>query len=124
MIMPTSGDYTLDVDYTSGGCRYTHGPTKYAMVASGGVLLMNPFNEFKSPAPDTQSWLSHASRSYTSALADGRLVDLAVSGGPDCRGPAKDAPGNILLMDLGSPPLAKPNGELSGTFPYADATFT
>ncbi|NNC06405.1 Ig-like domain-containing protein [Corallococcus exiguus] len=124
MIMPTSGDYTLDVDYTSGGCRYTHGPTKYAMVASGGVLLMNPFNELKSPDPDTQSWLSHASRSYTSALADGRLVDLAVSGGPDCRGPAKDAPGNILLMDLGSPPLAKPNGELSGTFPYADATFT
>ncbi|NOK08025.1 Ig-like domain-containing protein [Corallococcus exercitus] len=124
MIMPASGDFTLDIDYTSGGCRYTHGPTKYALVGSGGVMLMNPFNELKSPDPDIQSWLSHASRSYTAALADGRLVDLAVSGGPDCKGPVKDAPGNILLTDADSPPLAKPNGELSGTFIYADSTFT
>ncbi|AFE05369.1 hypothetical protein COCOR_03665 [Corallococcus coralloides DSM 2259] len=124
MIMPVSGDFTLDVDYNFGGCRYTHGPTKYALVASGGVMLMNPFNELKSPDPDTQDWLSHASRSYTSAIGDGRIVDIAVSGSPDCRGPEKDAPGNILFTDSGSPPLAKPNGELSGTFLYSDTTYT
>ncbi|MBN8232136.1 Ig-like domain-containing protein [Corallococcus macrosporus] len=124
MIMPPTGDFTLDIDYTSGGCRYTHGPTKYSLIASGGVMLMNPFNELKSPDPDTQWWLSHASRSYTSALSDGRFVDVAVSGGPDCRGTVKDVPGNILFTDAGSPPLAKPNGELSGTFPYSDTVFT
>ncbi|WP_375759019.1 Ig domain-containing protein [Corallococcus exercitus] len=124
MIMPPTGDFTLDVDYTTGGCRYTHGPTKYALGPSGGVMLMNPFNELKSPDPDTQDWLSHPSRSYTSALADGRIVDIAVGGSPDCKGPMKDAPGNILFTDSGTPPLAKPNGELSGTFIYSDTTFT
>ncbi|MBZ4371101.1 Ig-like domain-containing protein [Corallococcus sp. AS-1-6] len=125
LIMLASGDFTLDIDYTSGKCRYTHGPTKYSLVASGGVMLMNPFNELTSPDPDIQSWLSHASRAYTAAIGDGRLVDVALSGGTDCRGPVKDAPGNILLTDDGLLlPLAKPNGELSTTFTYADTTFT
>jgi hypothetical protein len=125
MIMPPSGDFTLDIDYVFGGCRYRHGPTQYSLVASGGVMLMNPFNELKSPDSHVQEWLSHPSRAYTSALGDGRIVNVAVSGGPDCRGPVPDAPGNILFTDDGgTKPLVKPNGELSGQFIYADTTFT
>ncbi|CAM3273303.1 Ig-like domain-containing protein [Corallococcus sp. ZKHCc1 1396] len=126
MIMPPSGDFTLDISYGFGGCNYTFGPTKYTLGTSGGVLLMNPFNELKSPDPDTQDWLSHASRAYRSALADGRIVSVAVSG-RDCHGPELDSPGNILFTDSGepsaSPQLVKPNGELSGTFRMGDTTF-
>ncbi|RKH33168.1 Ig-like domain-containing protein [Corallococcus praedator] len=127
MILAASGDFTLDIGYSSHGCNYSFGPTKYSMGPTGGAMLMNPFNELKSPDPDTQEWLSHPSRAYRSALGDGRIVSVAVSG-KDCQGPELDSPGNILFTDSGepnaTPQLVKPNGELSGTLSMLDTVFS
>ncbi|QAT88833.1 hypothetical protein EJ065_7308 [Corallococcus coralloides] len=125
ILLQPAGDFTLDVDYVSGGCRYTHGPTRYPLLPSGGILMLNPFNELTSPDPDTQDWLSHPSRSYTAALADPTLVQLNVSGGPDCRGPELDLPGNILFTDAGAArPVVLPTGELSGQYVHLDTTYS
>ncbi|WP_147469360.1 hypothetical protein [Corallococcus sp. AB045] len=125
ILMQPAGDFTLDVDYVSGGCRYTHGPTPYPLLAGGGILMLNPFDELTSPDPDTQDWLSHPSRSYTSALADPTLVHLTVSGGPDCRGPELDLPGNILFTDAGgAKPVVLPSGEMSGQYVDSDTTYS
>ncbi|RKH59914.1 Ig-like domain-containing protein [Corallococcus aberystwythensis] len=125
MLMQPAGDFTLDVDYVSGGCRYTHGPTPYPLLPGGGILMLNPFNEPTSPDPDTQDWLSHPSRSYTAALADPTLVNLNVSGGPDCRGPELDLPGNVLFTDAGgTKPVVSSSGELSGQYIDSDTTYS
>ncbi|NOK19989.1 Ig-like domain-containing protein [Corallococcus carmarthensis] len=125
MLMPPKGDFTLDIDYGSGGCRYTHGPATYPLVDAGGMLLTNPFNELQSPDPDIQDWLSHPSRAYTAALGDARLVSVSVTGGPDCRGPELDVPGNILLTDDGgTKPVVSPTGELSGQFVHEGINFS
>ncbi|RKH66946.1 Ig-like domain-containing protein [Corallococcus llansteffanensis] len=118
LIMSPSARFTLDIQYVTGGCGYRLAPTEYTLgPVGGGVLLVNPFKGLKSLDPDTQAWLSHDSRAYTAALADGRIVDVTVSGS-GCTSPFKDAPGHILVTNAdevvysGLPPLAKPDGAL------------
>jgi hypothetical protein len=124
MLMLPQGNFTLDVDYGSGGCRYTHGPAQYPLNAAGGALLLNPFNELKSPDADIQAWLSHPARSYSAGAADASLIHLAVSGGPDCKGPELDMPGSIILTDEGAAkPVVLTNGDMAGQFFHADVTY-
>ncbi|MCY1040528.1 Ig-like domain-containing protein [Corallococcus sp. bb12-1] len=124
MLMPYQGDFTIDIDYVSGECRYTHGPASYAGIPEGGAMQLNPFNELKSPDPTIQAWLSRPARAYTTAITDGRLVNLTVSGGEECRRPAMDEFGSILVTDTGSPPLVKANGEMSGTLVTGDTSYS
>ncbi|NPC75853.1 hypothetical protein HPP05_39550 [Corallococcus exiguus] len=125
ILMQPAGGFTLDVDYVSEGCRYSHGPKPYPLLPGGGILMLNPFNELTSPDPDTEDWLSHPSRSYTAALADPTLVHLNVSGGPDCRGPELDIPGNILFTDAGAAkPVVLSTGEMSGQYVDSDTTYS
>ncbi|WP_158620029.1 Ig-like domain-containing protein [Corallococcus sicarius] len=130
LIMAPSGKFTLDIQYVTGGCGYRLGPTEYTLgPVGGGVLMVNPFKGLKSPDPDAHAWLSRDSRSYTAALADGRVVDVIVSG-TGCTSPFKDAPGHILMTNedevvhSGLPPLAKPDGVLSEVITIEGITFS
>jgi hypothetical protein len=128
LVMPLSGtDYTFEEQYST-GCSFSFGPASFPLSRINGFMFTNAFPELVSSDAELQKWIAQPRRAYTSAVGDNQFVTVNVSG-PGCSPTAIDVVGGLLLTNdakngvLLNPPVAGPNGVLSGTFKTSDASF-
>jgi hypothetical protein len=131
LVMPVTGtDYSFEESYSTTGCSFSLGAASFPISRTPpkGFMFTNAFPELVSSDAELQKWIAQPRRAYTSAVLDNQFVTVNVSG-PGCNPTQMDVVGGLLLTNDAkngvflNPPVAGPNGVLSGTFKTSDASF-
>jgi hypothetical protein len=129
LVMPLSGtDYSFEESYSTGTCSFSLGAVSFPLSRLNGFMFTNAFPELESSDAELQKWIAQPRRAYTSAVGDTQPVTVSVSG-QGCGSSFTELVGGLLLTNdakngvLLNPPVAGPNGVLSGQFKTSDASF-
>ena len=123
-------EYSFEVDYTDGGCKYTYGPATRSLAwgTVAGALMLNTFPELDG-TKDVQYILDLPDRGYLGELIDSNPISINVTGqstGQSCASPKMGIPG--LLFSSGTDrvktSVVMQDGTMQGSFTAANTTWT